>query len=497
MTVMTSPRTTIRTDLFINGKWGSATSGATFAVENPSTGQVLAHVADGGVEDAQRAILAAGEAQPAWAASSPRMRADLLRTAYELILDRADDLAALMTAEMGKPLAEARGEVAYGAEFFRWFSEEAARIGGDSTTTVDGRTRILVTREPVGPSVLITPWNFPLAMGTRKIGPAIAAGCTIVFKPAELTPLTSLALAEILAEAGLPDGVLNVVTTSDPAPVVTHWMASGIARKVSFTGSTEVGKLLLRQAADNVMRSSMELGGNAPFIVLADADLNQAVDGALAAKMRNMGEACTAANRLFVHRDLADEFGRRLATCMDQLVVGDGADADTQVGPLIEQAAVDKVRQLVDDATARGARVLTSNTLTDQSGYFYSPTVLVDVPADADMNFTEIFGPVAAITVFDTDDEVIRRANDTPWGLVGYVFTTSLNRAERFSRDLEVGMVGINTGIVSNPAAPFGGIKQSGLGREGGRIGIDQFLEYKYTAIPIQITTAECPAWPR
>jgi succinate-semialdehyde dehydrogenase / glutarate-semialdehyde dehydrogenase len=484
MTVTTAPCANIKTDLFIDGTWVPAASGATFAVENPATRQVLADVADGGVDDAERAIRAASAAQPTWAASSPRVRAEILRAAHGLILSRTDELAALITAEMGKPLAESRGEVAYGAEFFRWFSEEAARIDEDSTTTVEGNTRIVVTREPVGPSVLITPWNFPLAMGTRKIGPAIAAGCTMVFKPADLTPLTSLALADILAEVGLPDGVLNVVTTSDPAPVVTHWMASGIARKVSFTGSTEVGKLLLRQAADNVMRSSMELGGNAPFIVAADADLDKAVDGALAAKMRNMGEACTAANRLFVHRDLVDEFGRRLAARMDQLIVGNGIDERTQVGPLIEQAAVDKVRHLVDDATARGARVLTSNTPTDLPGYFYSPTVLVDVPDDAEMNRTEIFGPVASITVFDTDDEVIRRANDTLWGLVGYMFTTSLDRAERFSRDLEVGMVGINTGIVSNPAAPFGGIKQSGLGREGGRVGIEEFLEYKYTATP-------------
>jgi succinate-semialdehyde dehydrogenase/glutarate-semialdehyde dehydrogenase len=481
----TKLNTGLNTDLFIDGQWSPATTGATFPVENPATLHVLAHVADGHVADAERAIQAAAAAQAGWAATSPHQRADILRASYEIILDRTDELAALMTAEMGKPLAEARGEVTYGAEFFRWFSEEAARINGDSTTTTDGTNRILVTKEPVGPCVLITPWNFPLAMGTRKIGPAIAAGCTMVFKPAELTPLTALALAGILTEAGLPSGVLNVVTTSTPAPVVEHWMSSGIARKISFTGSTSVGKILLRQAAENVMRSSMELGGNAPFIVLPDADLDKALDGAIAAKMRNMGEACTAANRLYVHRDIVEDFSRRLAKRMDQLIVGDGAADTTQVGPLIEQAAVTKVRLLVQDAITRGARVLTANETIDQPGYFYPPTVLVDVPADAEMNSTEIFGPVAPITIFDTDDEVIRAANNSAWGLAAYVYTQDLDKADRYSRELEVGMVGINTGIVSNPAAPFGGIKQSGLGREGGRVGIDEFLEYKYTAMPI------------
>jgi succinate-semialdehyde dehydrogenase / glutarate-semialdehyde dehydrogenase len=322
-------------------------------------------------------------------------------------------------------------------------------------------------------------------MGTRKIGTAIAAGCTMVFKPAELTPLTSLALASILHEAGLPAGVLNVVTTSDPSPVVSVWMSSGIARKVSFTGSTEVGKILLRQAAENVMRSSMELGGNAPFIVLNDADLDRAVDGAIAAKMRNMGEACTAANRIYLQRGVAEEFSRRFAARMDALRVGDGAVPGTEVGPLIDQDGLDKVQRLVDDAVDRGAKILTGGFRPQTPGYFYKPTVLVDVPADADICRTEIFGPVAAITVFDTEDEVIAMANDTDWGLVGYVFTQDLDVAARFSAALEVGMVGVNTGVVSNPAAPFGGIKQSGLGREGGQVGIDEFLEYKYTAIPV------------
>ena len=473
----------LHTDLFIDGVWQKASDGATFAVENPATHEVIAHVADGGAEEAALAIEAAGRAQASWSLSSPRERAEILRRAYELVIANTERLAAIMTAEMGKPLADARGEVAYGAEFLRWFSEEAVRIGGDNTVSVDGNTRILVTKEPVGPSVLVTPWNFPLAMGARKIAPAVAAGCTMVFKPAELTPLTSLALADIFRQAGLPEGVLNVVTTSSPAQVVGHWMGSGIARKISFTGSTGVGKLLLRQAAENVMRSSMELGGNAPFIVLADADVERAVDGALKAKMRNMGEACTAANRFFVHSSLVEEFGEKLAKRMSELRVGNGALAGTEVGPLIEQAGLDKVQRLVADAVSRGARLLTGGQRTEGPGYFYPPTVLTYVPLDSELMSTEIFGPVAAITAFDSEDEAIRLANDTTWGLAGYVFTESVDKAMRFSAALEVGMVGLNTGIVSNPVAPFGGVKQSGLGREGGKLGIEEFLEYKYTAI--------------
>lgn len=478
--------TLLKTALFIDGTWRPAASAATFEVENPATHEVIAHVADGGPEDAKLAIEAAGRAQPSWAASAPRHRADILRRAYELVLKNTDALAAIMTAEMGKPMAEAKGEVAYGAEFLRWFSEEAVRVGGDQTSTVDGNNRIMVTKEPVGPCVLVTPWNFPLAMGARKIAPAVAAGCTMVFKPAELTPLTSLALVEIFRVAGLPAGVLNVVTTARAATVVEPWMSSGIARKVSFTGSTAVGKVLLEQAARNVMRSSMELGGNAPFIVLPDADLERAVDGALKAKMRNMGEACTAANRFFVHRTLAGDFADKLSKRMSDLRVGDGAVDGTDVGPLIGQAGLDKVESLVSDAVKKGARVLSGGRRVEGPGYFFEPTVLVDVPEDAELMGTEIFGPVAAISSFDGEDEVIRRANDTPWGLVGYVFTQDVDKAMRFSAALEVGMVGLNTGLVSNPAAPFGGIKQSGLGREGGKIGIEEFLEYKYTAIPVQ-----------
>ncbi|MGB3374356.1 MAG: NAD-dependent succinate-semialdehyde dehydrogenase, partial [Microbacterium sp.] len=417
-------------------------------------------------------------------ATAPRERSEILRRAYDLVIERSEQLAAIMTAEMGKPLAEARGEVAYGAEFLRWFSEEAVRIGGDFTSTGDGKSRILVTKVPVGPCVLITPWNFPLAMGTRKIGPAVAAGCTMVFKPAAQTPLTSLALAGIFEEAGLPPGVLNVVTTSTSSKVVGAWMSSGIARKLSFTGSTEVGKLLLQQAAEHVMRTSMELGGNAPFIVCADANVDTAVDGAMQAKLRNMGEACTAANRFLVHRSVAAEFTEKLAARMAKLTVGDGSVDGTDVGPLVDAAGLEKVQSLVDDAVARGACVVVGGTRPDGPGHFYSPTVLADVSPASDLMSTEIFGPVAPVVPFDDDEDALRIANDTEWGLVGYVFTQDIDRAFRLGEALEVGMVGINSGLVSNPAAPFGGIKQSGLGREGGRVGIDEFLELKYLAVP-------------
>ncbi|OAN38981.1 NAD-dependent succinate-semialdehyde dehydrogenase [Mycolicibacterium iranicum] len=474
----------IPTGLFIGGTWRDAADGSVFDVENPATGEVLAAVADAGPDDGDDALAAAVTAQAPWARTAPRFRGEILRRAYDLVMARQDWLAEVMTSEMGKPLAEARGEVAYAAEFLRWFSEEAVRISGDHTTTGDGSNRIIVTREPVGPCVLITPWNFPLAMGTRKIAPAVAAGCTMVLKPAPQTPLTSLALAALLQEAGLPDGVLNVVNTTDAATVVGRWMASGKARKVSFTGSTAVGKLLLRQAADTVMRSSMELGGNAPFIVCADADIDVAVDGAMAAKMRNMGEACTAANRMYVHRDIAAAFSRRLADRMATLRMGNGLDSATQVGPLIDAAGRDKVQRLVDDARQRGATALTGGQLPDGPGYFYPPTVLANVSPESELMTTEVFGPVAPVIPFDDEDEVIARANDTEWGLVGYVFTQDIDRAFDLSERLEVGMVGINNGVVSNPAAPFGGVKQSGLGREGGKVGIDEFLEYKYLSVP-------------
>lgn len=472
------------TGLLIDGQWGPAASGRTFAVENPATNENIAEVADADARDAERAIAAAGRAQAAWAATAPRFRSEILRRAYDLIVERTEWFAQLMTAEMGKPLDQSRGEVAYGSEFLRWFSEEAVRINGDSTLTGDGATRIVVSKVPVGPVVIVTPWNFPLAMGTRKIGPAIAAGCTIVFKPAEQTPLTSLALAETLVEAGLPDGVLNVVTTSSPSEVVTPWMESGIARKVSFTGSTAVGKVLLAQSATHVMRASLELGGNAAFVVCADADLDQAVQGAMDAKMRNMGEACTAANRLLVDRRVADEFSARLAQRMGALSVGNGIDPGVDVGPLIDQAGREKVERLVAGALADGARTLVGTGAIEGPGYFYSPTVLTDVAASSDIATNEIFGPVAPVIPFDTQAQAIELANATAAGLVGYVFSRDIDRVLTIAEALEVGMVGVNAGLVSNPRAPFGGVKQSGLGREGSTVGIDEYLEYKYLAIP-------------
>jgi succinate-semialdehyde dehydrogenase / glutarate-semialdehyde dehydrogenase len=474
----------VPTGLLIDGTWRDAVDGKTFEVENPATGEILAVIADGGPADADAALAAAVNAQSSWARAAPRERSEILRRAFDLVIERQNSLAEIMTSEMGKPFDQAKGEVAYAAEFLRWFSEEAVRIGGDHTTTGDGTHRIIVSREPVGPCVLVTPWNFPLAMGTRKIGPAVAAGCTIMLKPAEQTPLTMLALAAIMQEAGLPDGVLNVVNTTNPGAVVTPWMNSGKARKISFTGSTTVGKLLLKQAAEAVMRSSMELGGNAPFIVCADADLDTAVDGAINAKLRNMGEACTAANRLYVHRSIIGAFSERLAARMAKLQVGNGLAAGIDIGPLIDEAARTKVQHLVDDALSRGATALTGGTAPDGPGYFYPPTVLLNVCTDSELMITEIFGPVAPVIPFDDEDEVVQLANDTDWGLAGYVFTQDIDRAFDLGERLEVGMVGVNTGVVSNPAAPFGGVKQSGLGREGGKLGIDEFLEYKYFAVP-------------
>ncbi|WP_440220989.1 NAD-dependent succinate-semialdehyde dehydrogenase [Dietzia sp. MNB45] len=474
------------TGIHVDGAWRDAASGATFDVVNPATGDAIATIADGGAGDAAAAIEAAGRAQPSWAAVPARERAEILRRAYELIVERADELALLMTTEMGKPLAEAKGEVTYGAEFFRWFSEEACRIRGDARRSPDGKTRLMVTHEPVGPCILITPWNFPLAMATRKIGPAIAAGCTMVFKPANLTPLTSLYVVDLLREAGLPDGVLNVVCTTDAGGVVEPWIDSGIARKLSFTGSTPVGRTLLEQCARGVLRTSMELGGNAPFVVCEDADMDTAVAAAMAAKMRNMGEACTSANRILVHRSVLDEFGRRLTEKMSALTVGDGTTDGTDVGPLVEEKAVTKVVDLVDDAVERGAEVLTGGSRLEGPGYFYPPTVLTGVTPDAELMSTEIFGPVAALVPFDTDDEAVALANDTEFGLVSYVMTENLDRAMTMSERLQAGMVGINVGVVSNPAAPFGGIKQSGLGREGGLSGIEEFVETKLVAIPVR-----------
>ncbi|ACU97993.1 NAD-dependent succinate-semialdehyde dehydrogenase [Saccharomonospora viridis] len=471
--------------LFIGGKWTPASNGATFAVHDPATGQVLCEVADASPEDGKAALDAAVSAQAEWAAHPPRERGEILRRAYEALLARQEELALLMTLEMGKPLAESRGEVSYAAEFFRWFAEEAVRIDGGYAVAPNGVGRVLVTKQPVGPSLLITPWNFPMAMGTRKIGPAVAAGCTMVVKPAEQTPLSMLALAQILADAGLPEGVLNVVTTSDAGGVMEPLIRDGRARKLSFTGSTAVGRKLLEQCADKVLRTSMELGGNAPFLVFDDADLDAAVEGAMQAKMRNIGEACTAANRFYVQRGIADEFARRLTERMSALPIGRGTEDGVVVGPLIDQAAVEKVDTLVQDAARRGAEVLTGGSAIDGPGHFYQPTVLTDVPTDALLAREEIFGPVAPISVFDTEEEAVAAANDTEYGLVGYVYTSDVKRALRVSERLETGMVGLNQGIVSNPAAPFGGVKQSGLGREGGTVGIDEFLETKYIAVSL------------
>ncbi|MFV9632533.1 NAD-dependent succinate-semialdehyde dehydrogenase [Mycobacterium neumannii] len=471
--------------LFVDGKWIDASGGRTFDVVDPATGQALCAVADAKPADARAALDAAVAAQREFAATPPRARADMLMAAFQLLHARVDDLALLMTLEMGKPLAEARGEIAYAAEFFRHFAEEATRIDGGYQTAPAGGARFLIARQPVGPCLLITPWNFPMAMGTRKLGPAIAAGCTSVIKPAHQTPLTMLALMGILDEAGVPAGAVNCITAVDANAVMEPLIRSGLARKLSFTGSTRVGRILLEQCAEKVLRTSMELGGNAPFIVFADADLDEAVDGAMAAKMRNMGEACTAANRIFVHASVIDEFGRRLAGRMAALSVGRGTEDGVKVGPLVDDAALHKVQALVDDAVGRGARVLTGGAAVSGDGYFYSPTVLTGVPRDARMSGEEIFGPVAPLTPFETEDDVVAAANDTEYGLVAYVFTNDLRRALRVAEALETGMVGLNQGVVSNPAAPFGGVKQSGLGREGGSVGIDEFLETKYVGIAL------------
>ncbi|MHA6799715.1 NAD-dependent succinate-semialdehyde dehydrogenase [Bounagaea algeriensis] len=467
--------------LLINGSWRAAET--TFAVEDPATGKELCHVADASPADGRAALAAAAEAHTAWAHYSPRARGEILRRAHETMHQRHEDLALLMTLEMGKPLAESRGEITYAAEFFRWFSEEAVRISGDYAISPSGSGRILTHRQPVGPCVLVTPWNFPAAMGTRKIGPAIAAGCTMVVKPAHQTPLSMLALADILREAGLPDGVLNLVPTRHSGQLIEPLLADPRTRKVSFTGSTEVGRTLLRQSADQILNTSMELGGNAPFLVFDDADLDVAVDGAMQAKMRNIGEACTAANRFYVHADVADDFAARMAERMSRLRLGRGVSDEVEVGPLIDADQRDKVSELVSDALERGAQVRTGGNATGDAGYFYTPTVLTDVPAAARMNREEIFGPVAPITTFTDEDEALQLANNTEYGLVSYLYTRDLTRGLRVSEHLEAGMVGLNQGVVSNAAAPFGGVKHSGIGREGGRLGIDEYLETKYVNI--------------
>jgi succinate-semialdehyde dehydrogenase/glutarate-semialdehyde dehydrogenase len=475
----------VPTGLLIDGKW-RCDQGVTFPVHDPATGHELAQVTDASPEDGMAALDAAVAAQHAWAETAPRERADLLRAAYDATLGRRDEFATLMTLEMGKPIAEAQAELDYAVDFLRWFSEEAVRIDGGYMRAPNGRGRLLVTSKPVGPCLLITPWNFPLAMATRKIAPALAAGCTAVLKPAELTPLTTLLFAQLLLDCGLPPGVLNVLTTTDPGALTRPLLEDGRIRKLSFTGSTEVGKILLSQSATKVVRTSMELGGNAPFLVFADADLDKAVEGAVLAKMRNMGEACTSSNRLYVAREVADEFAERLARRLGSMTLGHGLDDDTEVGPLIDRPSLEKVSGLVQDAVDRGARVLTGGEPVKGGGggFFFQPTVLADVSADARVLREEVFGPVAPVVPFDTEEEAVRWANDTEFGLVAYVFTENLDRGFRVSEALEVGMVGLNQGIVSNAAAPFGGVKESGIGREGGHAGIREFLDTKYVAVP-------------
>jgi succinate-semialdehyde dehydrogenase / glutarate-semialdehyde dehydrogenase len=470
-------------DLFIGGQLVPASDGGRFDVIDPATGDVFETVADGTVQDAITAVDAAAQAAPAWAATAPRERGEILRRAYQLMTESADELARLISRENGKALPDALGEVLYAAEFFRWYSEEAVRVPGTLATAPSGTNKIVVQHRPIGICVLVTPWNFPAAMATRKIGPALAAGCTMVLKPASDTPLTALALARLLAAAGVPDGVVNVLPARRSGAVVSAMLHDDRVRKLSFTGSTEVGRVLLREAADRVLNVSMELGGNAPFLVFADADLDAAVEGAMIAKMRNAGEACTSANRIYAQAPVAEEFARRLANRMSALTLGPGTADGVQVGPLVNREAVEKVDELVRDAVAKGATVLTGGGRPDPDGCFYEPTVLTEVPPGAELLREEIFGPVAPVVSFDTEDEAIRLANDTEYGLVAYLYTGDLARGLRVSERLEAGMVGLNRGLVSDPAAPFGGVKQSGIGREGGHEGILDYLEATYVAV--------------
>ncbi|WP_434809906.1 NAD-dependent succinate-semialdehyde dehydrogenase [Microbacterium sp. bgisy189] len=474
----------IPTGLYIDGRWQDAEAGRTFAVIDPATGAPIAQVADATPEDGIRALDAAVAAQAAWAATAPRTRGEILRRAFDLVQERADEIAMLITLEMGKPLAEARGEAAYGGEFLRWFGEEAVRISGRFGLNPEGTGHMVVSQRPVGPCFFITPWNFPLAMATRKIAPALAAGCTVVVKPAELTPLTTLLFVSILEEAGVPAGVVNVVTTTRSADVSAPIIADPRLRKLSFTGSTPVGRKLIAQAAEGVLRVSMELGGNAPFVVFDDADLDKAVDGALLAKFRNIGQACTAANRFIVHEDVAEEFAARLADRVRAMRIGRGTDDGVQIGPLIDDRAVEKAASLVADAVARGATLHVGGAAVDGPGTFFEPTVLSGIAAGSEILSEEIFGPVLAIATFTDEDEAVRMANDTEYGLVSYVFTSDLARGHRMIDRIDTGMMGLNTGVVSNAAAPFGGVKQSGVGREGGLEGIHEFLSTKYTLIP-------------
>jgi succinate-semialdehyde dehydrogenase/glutarate-semialdehyde dehydrogenase len=471
------------TGLFIDGQWREGGEGKTIEVLDPSTGEVIVAVADATIDDAMEAVAAAHRAAKGWAATAPRKRSEILRRCYELMIDRKQMLAELISLENGKTLTDAQGEVAYAAEYFRWFAEEAVRLNGEISTAPSGANKIMVEYQPIGVAVLVTPWNFPAAMATRKVGPALAAGCTCVLKPATETPLTALVLAALYKEAGVPDGVVNVVTTSKSGPAVSAMLNDRRVRKLSFTGSTEVGRILLREAANTVVSCSMELGGNAPFIVFDDADLDAAIEGAMIAKMRNGGEACTAANRFYVQSGIAKAFSDRLAERMGAMTVAAGYDKSAQCGPLINPKAVSRIKGLVDDATARGATVLAGGGPLDRSGFFFAPTVLTGVTTDSEIAAEEIFGPIAAITTFETEDEVVDLANGTEYGLISYVYTRDLARGLRISERMDSGMVGLNRGIVSDPAAPFGGTKQSGLGREGAHHGILEYCEAKYIAV--------------
>jgi succinate-semialdehyde dehydrogenase/glutarate-semialdehyde dehydrogenase len=475
----------VPTQLYIGGQWVDGSAGRTIDVTDPATGDTIATIADASPEDGIRALDAAVAAAAEWAATPARTRGELLRSAWELLRERADEFALLMTLEMGKPLAEAKGEVTYGGEFLRWFAEEAPRIMGRYGPNPEGTGRMIVTQRPVGPCFFITPWNFPLAMATRKIAPALAAGCTVVIKPATLTPLTTLYFVKLLEEVGVPAGVVNVFTTSTSNAVSEPIIRDPRLRKLSFTGSTPVGRALLEQAAQGVLRTSMELGGNAPFIVFEDADLDAAVDAAMLAKFRNIGEACTAANRFLVHADVAEEFTRRVTERVAAMKVGRGTEEGVAIGPLIDDKAVAKASELVADAVAKGATVTTGGSKVDGPGTFYQPTVVSGVTAASDILREEIFGPVLAISTFTDEADAVRRANDTEYGLVSYVFTKDLARGQRMIDQLETGMMGLNVGVVSNAAAPFGGVKQSGLGREGGLEGIHEYLDTKYTLTPM------------
>src|SRR5919109_620099 len=473
----------VQNKLYIGGEWRDASGGGTLEGIDPATEEPLCEVPDGTPEDAMAALDAAVETQKEWGNSAPNDRAGVLWKAFELLVERADDLATLMTLEMGKPVAESKAEIVYAADFFRWFSGEALRIDGNYKQFANGTSRVLVMKQPVGPSLMITPWNFPMAMGTRKVGPAIAAGCTTVMKPAQQTPLSMLALGQILEEAGLPGGVFNIVTTSSSSKATGPLIQDPRLRKLSFTGSTEVGRKLIEASADNILKTSMELGGNAPFLIFEDADLDAAVEGALLAKMRNIGEACTSANRFHVAEPVREEFQRRLGEKMGALKIGRGTEEDVTVGPLIDQPSREKVAGLVQDALDKGATRVVGGEIPDGRGYFYPPTVLGDVPQNARVNKEEIFGPVAPVGSFESEEDAIARANDTEYGLVAYVFTRDIKRAIRVCEGLETGMVGLNQGMVSNAGAPFGGVKHSGIGREGGKEGLEEFLETKYVAV--------------